>query len=178
MDNTPSTKPAPQPTKAEIKKATYFEIQLLDIALEAYKAKQYLKAAMVSWSFIEEFFLPTSIEYIAKHQNITVRKEILESSVNHLIRYYYLISYDEELFLILDEARKLRNNLVHKSYRSGSVEQIAAKAQESAKYNLTTAVEPMLARLSGEIVAPSLLLYTKGWNDLRKKITQHIKNDS
>jgi hypothetical protein len=174
-NDTPAKKAAPQPSPADKAKAKYFELQLFDIALDAYKNKQYLKSAMMSWSFIEEFFLPTAIEFIAKRQKITFKKGLIEnSSATHLIKYYYLISYDEELFELLNEARILRNNLVHKAYKSGSIQEIANKAKESAKYNLHTVMVPMLRRLNGEVVAPSLLLYAKGWNDMREKVVSNL----
>ena len=129
----------------------------------------------MSWSFIEEFFLPSSIEFIAKRQKIMFKKELIENaSAAHLIKYYYLISYDEELYELLNQARVLRNNLVHKAYKSGSIQEIANKAKESAKYNLYTAMEPILKRLNGEVAAPSLELYAKGWNDMRQKVVNDL----
>lgn len=175
FDEAPPKKVPPQPSKSDKAKAKYFELQLLDIAIDAYKNKQYLKSAMMSWSFIEEFFLPTTIEFIAKQQKIMFKKGLIENaSAAHLIRYYYLISYDEELYELLNQARVLRNNLVHKAYKSGSIKEIANKAKESAKYNLYTVMNPILKRLNGEIAPPSLLLYSKGWNDMREKFVNQI----
>lgn len=115
----PAKKSAPRPSKAEQSKAKHFEFELLDTAIAAYKDKDYLKAAMMSWSFIEEFLLPTYIEFTAKRQKIGFNKRIIEnSSVVHLIRYYYLVTYDEELYMLLEEARKRRNSFIHGAYKS------------------------------------------------------------
>jgi hypothetical protein len=169
----PEKKKAPMPSAASVAIADYFELQLIDIAVKAYKNKEYLKSAMMSWSFIEEFFLPRQIEFIAKNQKINIDKDMLENTnAFQLIRYYFLISYDEELYKLLNEARKLRNQIIHKSYKSGSISEIAKKAQESSKYNLYTLMSPALDRLKGEIPPPSLTLYSKGWNDYRAEMKE------
>lgn len=175
LNNPPGKKKLPQPSNSDIVKANYFEVQILDVALTAYKNKQYLKSAMMSWSFVEEFFLPTVIEYIAKKQNISFKRDLIESSVNHLIKYYYFISYDEDLYELLEKARTLRNEFVHKSYKSGSIEQIAKQAKESAKYNIHTLIGPILDRLSGKVTVPSLTLYANGWNDMRSKMLKDLE---
>ena len=64
---------------------------------------------------------------------------------------------------------------MHKAYKSGSIQEISDKAKASAKYNLYTVMVPILDRLMGNIVAPSLLLYSQGWNDMREKFLTNIE---
>jgi hypothetical protein len=176
LNKQPSKKSGPKPTKLQLEKVKYFEFELLDVSIDSYKNKQYLKSAMTSWSFIEEFFLPSSIESIAKSQKIKFQRGFIErQNVSQLIKYYYFISYDEEIFDLLTEARKLRNNLVHGVYESGSVKEIEERSQKSAKYNLHTVMEPLLNRLKGAVIAPSLMLYANGWNDMRAETIERLE---
>jgi hypothetical protein len=156
--------------------AKYFELQLSDAAIQAYEKKDYVKSAMLSWSYVEEFFLPTSIELIAKRQKISLDEELLNRANSYqLIRYYFLISYDRDMFNILEKARKLRNKMTHQIYKSKSLSEVEKRAQESAKYNLLTAFEPMFDRQEGKVVAPSLKIYFDARNDLRKEMKQKLK---
>jgi len=174
---TPEPKDPPKPSKTSKNIAKYFEIQIIDVALDSYSHKQYLKSAMLSWSFIEEYFLPTFIKFIADKQDIPLEASILENAnASSLIKYYYLISYDKELYNILREANIKRNRLVHEQFKSGSISAIDSKAQESAKFNLKVAVIAIFGRQSGKIAPPSLTLYSKGWNECRQKMLKNIEN--
>lgn len=156
--------------------AKFFELQLLETAIQAYGEKDYIKSAMLSWSYIEEFFLPTSIEAIAKRQKVKLDKELFHRASSYqLIRYYLLISYDREMFDILEEARKLRNKMAHQIYKSKSLQEIKKRAQASAKYNLKTVLEPMFDRQEGKVVVPALKIYFDARNDLRKEMRKRIK---
>ena len=81
-----------------------------------------------------------------------------------------------EMYELLEAGRKLRNDLVHKMYKSGSLDSIDEKARKSAHYNLYTLISPALSRLVGDEVTPSLQLYANGWNDMRSKIMNDIEN--
>lgn len=35
---------------------------------------------------------------------------------------------------------------------------------------------PLLKRLGGEVIAPSLMLYSRGWNDSRQKMIDNIND--
>lgn len=174
MTSEADKKYAPKPSQASVNLSAYFELELVDVAIKAYEKKEYLKSAMMSWSFIEEYFLPTQIEFIAKRQKIKIKEDLFNTNVYHLLKYYFLISYDQELYEILVTACSLRNQIIHKAYRSGSIKEIARKAQDSAKFNLYTAMNPMLNRLKGDVPPPSLTLYSKGWNDCRDKMLKNI----
>jgi hypothetical protein len=174
-DKTPPKKTPPQPSESAKAVAKYFEIQIVEVAMQAFKKKEYLKAALLSWSFLEEYFLPTFIKFIGRRQGISIGNSLLENAnASALIKYYYLISYDKELYDILMEAKKRRNKLVHEAYKSGSLNEIAKKAKDSAQYNLSTAIVETFKRLGGEKHPPSLQLYSKGWNDMREAMKKQI----
>jgi len=173
-DPTPRKKQAPVPSRTLQDKAKYFEEEYYEYALKAYKDEDYLKAAMTSWSYIEEFFLPTVIKYIAEKQKIKYTKSMVDGmNAANLIKVYYFISYDEELYSLFEKARGLRNKLVHKAYGAGSIPEIERLAKISADFNIKEVMLPLLKRLSGDEVPPSLLLYIKGWNDLRDKMKKY-----
>lgn len=175
--DTPPKKKAPEISKSTKDVAKYFEIQIVDVAIKSLQKKEYLKSAMLSWSYIEEYFLPTFIKFIAKKQKVPIDNTFLENATAaSLIKYYYLISYDKELYEILKEAKSLRNKLVHEAYRSGSLREVAKKSENSAKYNLTVAILAIFDRLDGKMVPPSLELYSRGWNDMRKEMKKRIEH--
>lgn len=166
----PPKKDAPQPTEAEVAIAENFELEMIDEAIKKFKEKQYLSSAMLSWAFVEEFFLPTMLIHIAKNQKIQLETRLIDKApVGQLIKYYYFISYDRELFDLLLKAKTLRNNLVHELYKSGSMANLELKAKESANYTLETLTPHILDRLKGSVTPPSLNLYAQGWNDMRAK---------
>ena len=125
---------------------------------------------MMSWSYIEEYFLPTSIKHIAKHQKVKLEENFLEDTrAFNLIRFYFLISYDREMYLLLEKARKLRNKLIHQTYKSKSIKKIENLAKESAKFNVEIIVGSIFDREDGIVIAPALKIYVNARNDLRKE---------
>ena len=134
-----------------------------------------MKSAMLSWSYIEEYFLPTSIEFVAMHQKVKLDNEFLKGQTAfQLIRYYYLISYDREMYDLLEKARKHRNKMTHDIYTSKSIEIIEKRAKASAIQNLHT-IGAMFDRQDGVIIAPALMIYTNARNDLRKDQRKKLK---
>lgn len=175
-----SEKEVPKATVSkDVKKLNkYFENQLTMAALEAFDRKDYMKATMLTWSFIEEYFLPVSIKHVAKHQKIKLEKEfLLNKPAYHLIRYYYLISYDTTMYEALEKARQLRNKAVHQIFETNSIAAIDERAKESATYNLRDVYELMLDRLDGAYIPPSLQIYTNARNDLRNEIKANFLGD-
>ena len=76
-------------TDSEKALAESFHLQVSGEAFKAYKSSDYIKAALLSWSYIEEYFLPVSIRYIAKQQSIKLDNDLVENSNAHnLIRHY------------------------------------------------------------------------------------------
>ena len=148
--DTPPKKKAPEISKTTKDVAKYFEIQIVDVAIKSFEKKEFLKSAMLSWSYIEEYYLPTFIKFIAEKLKIPIDNSFLENpTAASLIKYYYLISYDKDLYEVLKEAKSLRNKLVHAAYKSGSLQEVAKKSKASSKYNLTVAILAIFDRLDG-----------------------------
>jgi hypothetical protein len=125
---------------------------------------------MLSWSYIEEFSLPTSISMITKFHKLALNKKVIDkANASTLIQYYYLISHDKELYDKLEEARKHRNSLVHYLYRSESMEKIDQLAKVSALYNINLIIHDIWDRESGEVPIPSMTIVVNARNDLRKE---------
>lgn len=134
-----------------------FHFLLLLESIEAAQEAQYLKSAMLSWSFIESYFLPASILHIASVNKLKIEQKVIsEFSVEQKIRYYYLLSFDEELYKKINEGKNLRNTLVHKAYASGSMKQMEAIIERSARFNTTEILPLIIKRLSNDKQFPSL----------------------
>ena len=157
--------------------AKHFELQLIESSIAALEVKDFIKSAMLSWSYIEEYFLPTFISYVAAKQKVELTGLLYENAnAYQLVRYYFLITYDRELFDILEKARKLRNNMTHKIYEAKSMTEIELNAKKSAEFNLKTALRPIFDRQDGSLVIPALRIYFDARNDLRRELREKVKD--
>lgn len=159
-------------TKSEREKILqeHFELQISDEALTALKSKDYIKSAMLSWSYIEEYFLPFTIKNLANFHKLPLKAvAIQKANVSILIYYYYFLSHDHELYLRLEGARKDRNSLVNNLYGSSSVEKIDEIAKKSAKTNIDLITSLIWDREEGKIPYPSTMIAINARNDLRKE---------
>ena len=167
----------PKPSEREQALAKYFELELYSLSITAYNNGDYMKATMLSWSCIEECFLPQLLEFISRKQNVKLSKKFLEGNGSQLISYYFMLSYDEELYKTLETGRKLRNKVTHDIYKSGSIESVNTKAKTSALFNIDKLIPPMVERLNGTVPVPSLQLYANGWNDMRNHMLKAIDKE-
>ncbi len=78
------------------------------------------------------------------------------------------------MFHVLEEARKLRNKVVHQIYKTKSTKLIDQRAKESAEYNLGPVQNHMFDRQDGIVVSPALLIRTKARNELRQELREKI----
>lgn len=148
----------------------HFQLQISKEALEALRSKDYIKSAMLSWSYIEEYYLPTLISRLAEFHKLPLNKSIIEkTNVNNIIYYYYMLSHDYELFVKLEKARKSRNKLVHNLYGASSMTKINYLAKVSANTNLYLITEDIWNRESGDIPIPSMMIAVNARNELRKE---------
>jgi hypothetical protein len=155
----------------------HFELQISKEALDALGSKEFIKAAMLSWSYIEEYFLPIMINRLAKFHNLPLNQSVIEkTNVNIVIYYYYLLSHDHKLFLKLEKARKARNKLVHNLYSASSIEKIDKLAKDSAMINLKAVMEDIWDRESGKIAAPSTMIAINARNELRQEQRKRLKD--
>jgi hypothetical protein len=167
-----------EPSEKDKILSKYFELQLTEEAIKAFEEKDYTKAAILSWSYIEEYFIQTQIQIIAKRQKVKLNQDFLQGLTSyHLIRYYYMISYDLEMFESLEKARKLRNAMTHGIYSTKSIKSVGSKAKLSAKCNLDL-INPMFDREEGKIIAPSLLIAVNARNSLRAEMRVKLKSIS
>jgi hypothetical protein len=163
-------------TQLEKALAESFQLQVSGEAIMAYKTGEYIKSALLSWSYIEEYFLPVSIRFIAKRLSVKLDEDIIEkSNAYQLIRYYLLISHDREMYDLLELARRLRNNMMHNIQESKSLDDINKKAKESAKHNLYSVLESMFDREEGKTVVPVLLIGVNARNELRAEMRKKLR---
>lgn len=156
--------------------AKSFHLQISGAAIDSYKSGDYLKSALLSWSYIEEYYLPTTINHIVGILKVKIDKDLVEKSNSYqLIRYYLLVSHDREMFEILEKARKLRNEIIHGLMKSGNIEDVHTRAKKCAYYNLHEALNSMLDREDGKVIAPSLLIAVNARNDLRAEMRERLE---
>ena len=148
--------------------AKHFELQLSEAAAVAYRDKDYLKSAVMSWSFIEQYYLPTTIMNVAKGLKVPMPSDIAKAHVGVVIKFYLLITHDKELYDKLEKARKLRNKITHEIYAKKNLELVDSAYKESAKFNMALIVD-MFDRELGDVPIPSLLIWQKARESLRNE---------
>lgn len=154
----------------------HFELQISSEALDAHNEKEFIKSSMLSWSYIEEYYLPTFIVWLAKFHKLPLSIKIIDkANAASLIQYYYLLSHDRVLYEKLEKARKYRNRLIHNLYRSSSVDEIDKLAQRSSKFNLNLILKDIWNRESGDVHLPSTVIAVNARNDLRKEQRERMK---
>lgn len=153
--------------------ARNFELQLSEEAAKAYGDKDYIKSAAMSWSYIEEYYLPKTIKYVADNLKVPLPSDITKAPVGVIIKYYLLITHDKELYHKLEEARKLRNKITHEIYKSKDLSKIDSAYKESAKFNMALIVE-MFDRELGEVPIPSLSIWQNARESLRNEQKQRL----
>lgn len=116
-----------------------------------------------------------SIRHTAKQLDIKLGNDLIEDSNAHkLIRYYFLISHDQDMFNILETARKQRNTVTHNMHKTKSMDEINKNAKKAAKFNLDNILGPMFDREEGKIVPPVLMIQVNARNDLRKELRAKV----
>jgi len=168
-------------TKSEEEKLLqdHFELQISKEAFLALKSKDFIKSAMLSWSYIEEYYLPSTIYSLAKFHKLPLKKSIIEkTNVSILIHYYYFLSHDHTLYLKLEKARKTRNDLVHNLYGSSAIQQIDELARKSAQTNVDLIIDDIWEREEGKVNYPSTMIAINARNDLRREQREIIYGSS
>lgn len=154
----------------------HFELQISNEALESFLEKEFIKASMLSWSYVEEFYFPTALVRLSKFHKLPISTKVIDkANAATLIQYYYLLSHDKVLYDKLEEARKSRNKLIHNLYRSASIEGIDKLAKESADYNLKLIMNDLWDRELGKIPIPSMMIAVNARNELRHEQRERMK---
>lgn len=154
----------------------HFELHIAKEAVKAVQNEDFIKASMLSWSYIEEYYLPTTINFLLRFHNLPFSSKYVErANAVSLIHFYYLLSHDKIVYGKLDKARSHRNKLVHNLYRSSSMDKINSLAKESASYNLQLIAGDLWGRESGKIHLPSTMIVINARNDLREELRKRVK---
>jgi len=170
-------KTPPVPSDKERRLFVDLEIQILDQIGKAVKGHRPIEAYLLAWSIIEQFMLPRLTRFIAHKLKIVIPKGALEANCVHLIKYYYFMSHDQELFLELEKGRKNRNNLTHKLYEKESWSDIKKDFKKSLKKDIIKIFSLFQNRFNGKTSIPVLILYTRGWNDGLQKAQGILKKE-
>ena len=168
-------KETPVPTETEKKRFLDLELEIINQMGKAVKGHRPMEAYFLGWSVIEQFMLPRLIRFIAGHSKVVIPKESLETNYVHLIKYYYFLSHDHELYLALDRGRKNRNKLTHELYKKEDWETIKKDFKKCLKKDIVDIFSLFQARFNGKTPIPVLTLYTSGWNDGLQKAVEVIR---
>lgn len=164
-DNFIKNKEAPTPDKKEEKDFKDLEGEILKQIVKSLDGNRKMEAYFLAWTTVEQFMLPRLMHFIVKKLNITLPKDFPGSQISHLIKNYYFLSHDKELYLALEKARKNRNNLTHEIYRKENWESIKKEYKRCLKEDIAPILELLRDRFNGKTKIPVLALYSKGWND-------------
>ena len=161
------------PDREESELAKTLEGQVLLMVQTALDKKAYIEAQTLSWATIEKILLPRLIGWIAKEHNLALPNEVYKLNSQSINLLYLTLSHDVELFEKLEEARKMRNTIIHELTKLVDMNTIKKKALESGQANVLLHAE-IMKRFSGEVIIPSMNLYVKGWNDaINAQIERH-----
>lgn len=165
----------PIPSGKEKKEFLDLELEILNQIGKAVKGHRSMEAYFLAWSTIEQFMLPRLTRFVAQELKVVIPKDTLEANCVHLIKYYYFLSHDQELFLELEGARKNRNKLTHKLYEKSSWSEIKKDYKRGLKKDIVKIFSLFQNRFIGKTQIPVLVLYTNGWNDALQKAQEVVK---
>ena len=163
--------------KPDLKKRKEIEgmtTQLLQQCLKATKGRRYYEAYMLGWTSVEQFLLPDLLGFVSKKLKVNLPKNLPELPVSHVIRLYYFISHDKELFQELERSRKTRNKLIHNLYKQQDWSRVKLSLKTSLKKELGTLFELFQNRFSGKTPIPALQIYRKGWNEALEQLKEKL----
>lgn len=171
-------KKPPIPPDKEKKKFLDLEMEILGQIAKAIKGHRPMEAYLLGWSVIEQFMLPRLIRFVAGRLKVVIPKESLETNYVHLIKYYYFLTHDHELFLALDKGRKNRNKLTHELYKKNDWESIKKDFKKYLKKDIADIFSLFQKRFNGKTLIPVLTLYSSGWNDALHEVKKVIKGEN
>jgi hypothetical protein len=91
--------------------------------------------------------------------------------MSQLIKCYYFVSQDEELYKKLVEGNNLRNKILHEIYNNYDGNEL----RKSCVFVTENIFFPLLDRLEGKHPIPVLTLYANGWNDCRARTIKRLE---
>jgi hypothetical protein len=134
----------------------------------------FIEAQTLSWATIEQLLLPRLIGWIAKIHKLDLPDEVYKLNAQSINLLYLTFSHDIELFQKLEEARRKRNEIIHKLTTLGDVSSMKRVAKESTEINILLQ-EEIMKRFSGEVQISSINLYRNGWNDALNNVAKELK---
>lgn len=168
-------KPLPpvKPDSKERKETEGMANQLLKQCLKATRSHHYYEAYMLGWTSIEQFLLPDLLGFVSKKLKIDLPKDLPELPISHVIRLYYFISHDLELFRELERSRKIRNKLVHNLYKQQEWNHVKLSIKTDLK-EMAILFGLFQDRFSGKTPIPALQIYRKGWNEALEQLKKNL----
>jgi hypothetical protein len=168
-------KEIPVPTETDKKTFLDLELEILNQIGKAVKGHRPMEAYFLGWSVIEQFMLPKLIRFVSGNLKVVVPKGSLETNYVHLIKYYYFLSHDHELYLALEKGRKNRNRLTHELSKKEDWGAIKRDFKKCLREDIVDIFSLFQARFNGKTKIPVLMLYSSGWNDGLKKAVEVIE---
>ena len=151
------------PSSRELNKFREFTQYVCEAKEKGYVIESFL----VAYQIIQEMELPRLKKLILQKlglnkliKDLSIERNPYVSNLNYLA-----LSQDVELYILLEKARKIRNELSHKLTNFNNIKEpkeIARKALKDIIMNLFRAIQD---RWNGDVAIPILTLYPKGWND-------------
>jgi len=148
--------------------------QVMMMVKDAINNNSFIEAQTLSWAAVEQILLPRLIGWIAGKHKVNLPSEVYKLNAQSINLLYLTFSHDVELFNKLEQARKMRNKIIHELTKLGDILSIQGIAKESTLVNVTLQQE-IMKRFSGEVQIPSINLYRNGWNDALGAITKELK---
>lgn len=148
--------------------------QVMVMVKKAILNDSFIEAQTLSWATIEQLLLPRLIGWIAKVHKLVLPDEVYKLNAQSINLLYLTFSHDVELFKKLEDARRKRNEIMHKLTTLGDVASIKKMAKESTRVNVLLQQE-IMKRFDGKIQIPSINLYRNGWNDALDGVLKKLK---
>lgn len=150
--------------------------KLLEYVVKAAKDGYPIEYFMVAYQVIQEIEVPRLRKMVLHRLGLKefVKKFDDEKSAYSENLEYLALTHDIELFILLEKARKIRNELAHKLTESEDLEDARTLAKNALKgtfFNLLGAIQ---GRWNGVKLIPVLALYVNGWNDCSKQTRKNI----
>lgn len=150
--------------------------QVMLMVKDAILNKSFIEAQTLSWATIEQLLLPKLIGWIAKVHKLNLPDEVYKLNAQNINLLYLMFSHDILLFQKLEQARKKRNEIIHRLTKLGDVDSVKKAAKESTMTNILLQ-EEIMKRFNGEVSIPSINLYRNGWNDALDGVLKKLKSD-
>ena len=162
-------------SKKEINFLETLEGQIQKKINQSVKNDDFIEAAILGWSTVEQVFLPRLINFITKNLKINIPSSVFQSkTAGPLIDLYFCLSHDDELYSLLKQGNEKRNKIIHKLYKEDNLEKINKLAKEWTRLTVVKTYDAFFERFDGRKRIPVLTLYPNGWNDCREQIIKNL----